>query len=70
MCWGQSAASQSLMELRRCPGLVILEGILKVTAPQTLFAGRGGRREAYLRYLRILALGCLLCGGGRGGVST
>lgn len=38
------------------PGLIILEVILKVTVPQMLSAGRNGRREAYLRYLRILAL--------------
>lgn len=40
----------------KVPGLIILEVILKVTVPQMLSAGRNGRREAYLRYLRILAL--------------
>lgn len=44
------------MELKRCLGLIILEVILKVTVLQMLSAGRKGRREAYLRYLRIPAL--------------
>lgn len=63
VCWGQSVASQSLMELKRCLGLIILEVSLKVTVPQMLFAGGKGRREAYIRNLRILALFCVcVCG--------
>lgn len=57
VCWGQSVASQPLMELKRCLGLIILEVILKVEVPQMPFAGGKGRREAYLRCLRILTLG-------------
>lgn len=56
LCWGQSVASQSLMELKMCLGRIVLEVILKVRVPQTLLAGRRGRREVYLRDLRILAL--------------